>query len=199
MTVLVFIAVASYHSLDQLQGLARQHYPGKTGPWNGTRLDDDVEILAKGIVKLFGFVMPWHNTEMKNDTDSPYKGFRFPPSIIQYAVWLYFTFPLSYRDVELMLTQRGIQVSHETIRTWSYRFGKQFADQIRQYRCKPSDKWHLDEVFVTMNHRRYYLWRKVDSTGMVLDILGRSDAMPRLLNGFSRRFWQAQGINHEPL
>lgn len=86
-----------------------------------------------------------------------------------------------------MLAQRGIQVSHETIRTWSCRFGKLIADQIRQNRRRPTDKWHLGEAFVTMNHRRYYLWRAVDSTGMVLDILVQERRNPKA----ARRFFKA--------
>ncbi|MEM8861775.1 MAG: IS6 family transposase [Chloroflexota bacterium] len=108
---------------------------------------------------------------MKQVDDQLFKGFRFPPSIIQYAVWLYFSFPLSFRDIELLLAQRHVQVSHESIRKWCCRFGPIFADKVRQKRRPPTDKWHLDEVFVTINRRRYYLWRAVDSEGMVLDIL----------------------------
>jgi putative transposase len=100
-----------------------------------------------------------------------FKNHRFPAEIIQYAVWLYFVFPLSFRDVELLLHQRGIVVSHEAIRGWCYKFGPHFANQIRQKRRSATDKWHLDEVFVTINGQRYYLWRAVDSEGMVLDIM----------------------------
>ena len=100
-----------------------------------------------------------------------FKNHRYPPEIIQYAVRLYFAFPLSFRDVELLLNQRGIRVSHEAIRSWCYKFGPHFAYQLRQRRRKPTDKWHLDAVFVTINGHRYYLWRAVDSEGMVLDIL----------------------------
>lgn len=99
-----------------------------------------------------------------------FKNHRFPAELIQYAVWLYFVFPLSFRDVELLLYQRGIVVSHETIRSWCYKFGPHFARQVRQKRRRASDKWHLDEVFVTINGQRYYLWRAVDSEGMVLDV-----------------------------
>jgi putative transposase len=100
-----------------------------------------------------------------------FKNHRFPAEIIQYAVWLYFVFPLSFRDVELLLHQRGIVVSHEAMRNWAYKFGPQFAKQVRQKRRSATDKWHIDAVFVTINGQRYYLWRAVDSEGMVLDIL----------------------------
>ena len=100
-----------------------------------------------------------------------FRNHRFPAEIIQYAVWLYFVFPLSFRDIELMLHQRGIVVSHEAIRYWCYKFGPYFAEQVRRKRRTATDKWHLDEVFVTINGQRFYLWRAVDSEGMVLDIL----------------------------
>ena len=124
---------------------------------------------------------------MNDEFNKLFKGFRFPPEIIQYAIWLYFTFPLSFRDVELLLAQRGIQVSHESIRTWCYRFGPVLAGQVRRKRRRPSDKWHLDEVFVTINRRRYYLWRAVDSQGMVLDILVQNRRNAQA----AKRFFQA--------
>ena len=115
-----------------------------------------------------------HNGAMYQNKERLFKGYRFPPSIISHAVWLYFTFPLSFRDVELMLTRRSIQVSHESIRKWCSRFGPVMAKKLRQKRQQPTDKWHLDEVFITINRRRYYLWRAVDSNGMILDILVQS-------------------------
>lgn len=100
-----------------------------------------------------------------------FKRHRFPSDIIQYAVWLYFVFPFSFRDVELLLHQRGIIVSHETIRCWCDKFGEHFVQRVRRKRRRATGTWHLDEVFVTINGRRNYLWRAVDSEGMVLDIL----------------------------
>ena len=84
-----------------------------------------------------------------------FKNHRYPTEIIQYAVWLYFVLPLSFRDVELLLHHRGIVVSHEAIRTWAYKFGPHFAQEIRRKRRQATDKWHLDEVFVTINGHRY--------------------------------------------
>lgn len=100
-----------------------------------------------------------------------FRNHRFPTEIIQYSIWLYFVFPLSFGDVELLLHQRGINVSHEAIRCWCYKFGPHYAQRIRRKRRPATDKWHLDAVFVTINGQRYYLWRTVDSEGMVLDIL----------------------------
>ncbi len=77
-----------------------------------------------------------------------YKGFRFPPEIISHTVWLYFRFSLSYRDVEELLAERGVTVTHETVRQWCHKFGQTYANQLRQRRARPGDKWHLDEVFL---------------------------------------------------
>jgi putative transposase len=107
-------------------------------------------------------------------TASPYKGFRFPQEIISHAVWLYHRFSLSYRDVEELLAKRGIVVTYETIRQWCLKFGQQYASQLRRRRPKTGDTWHLDEVFITINGKTQYLWRAVDQTGNVLDILVQS-------------------------
>ena len=100
-----------------------------------------------------------------------YARHRFPPDVIQYAVWLYFRFPLSYRDVEELLAERSIDVSYETVRRWALKFGQSFARRLRRTRPQPNDRWHLDEVFVSINGKRSYLWRAVDDEGEVLDIL----------------------------
>jgi len=103
-----------------------------------------------------------------------YKGFRFPQVIISHAVWRYFRFNLSYRDVEELLAERGIVVTYETIRQWARKFGQTYATQLRQRRAQPGDKWHLDEVFLKINGKTQYLWRAVDQHGNVLDILVQS-------------------------
>jgi putative transposase len=102
---------------------------------------------------------------------NPYKHHRFPGEIISHAVWLYFRFCLSHRDVEELLFVRGVIVSYEAIRKWCRKFGQQYANQLRRRRPRPGDKWHLDEVFITINRERHYLWRAVDQDGHVLDIL----------------------------
>jgi len=103
-----------------------------------------------------------------------YKGFRFPQEIIAHAVWLYYRFNLSYRDVEALLAARGVVVTYETVRQWCRKFGQQYANQLRRRRARPGDKWHLDEVFLTINGQRHYLWRAGDQDGTVLDILVQS-------------------------
>ncbi len=105
---------------------------------------------------------------------SPYKGFRYPQEIISHAVWLYFRFSLSYRDVEELLAERGIIVTYETIRQWARKFGQSYANQLRRRRARPGDKWFLDEVFLKIYGKTQYLWRAVDQEDNVLDILVQS-------------------------
>src|ERR1700712_2559761 len=102
-----------------------------------------------------------------------YARHRFPPELIRHAVWLYLRFTLSYRDAEELLAQRGLDISYETIRRWVLKFGPGFARNLRRLRPRPSDQWHLDEMVVSIQGRRMYLWRAVDSEGEVLDILAQ--------------------------
>ena len=103
-----------------------------------------------------------------------YAGYRFPPVIIQQAVWLYARFTLSFRDVEDLLAERGIMVSYETVRRWVRYFGPTIAADLRRRRPKPHSTWHLDEVFIRIDGRLVYLWRAVDAEGEVLDVVVQS-------------------------
>ena len=100
-----------------------------------------------------------------------FKRHRFPPDVIRYGVWLYFRFTLSFRDVGELLAQRGVEVSYETIRCWTLKFGPLIAANLRRRRSPPSGRWHLDEVVVKIRGRRMFLWRAVDDEGEVLDML----------------------------
>src|SRR5215210_6739337 len=100
-----------------------------------------------------------------------YARHQFPAEIIRHAVWLYLRFTLSYRDVEELLAERGIETSHESVRRWVLKFGPMFARNLRRLRPKPTDTWHLDEMVVSIQGRRMYQWRAVDSEGEVLDLL----------------------------
>jgi putative transposase len=91
-------------------------------------------------------------------------------------VWLYFRFPLSFREVEELMLQRGVIVSYETVRRWYAKFTQAYANGLRRRRPRPGDKWHLDEVFVRINGELKYLWRAVDQDGNVLDILVQTAA-----------------------
>jgi putative transposase len=118
-------------------------------------------------------------------TKISYAGYRFPPEIIQRAVWLYFRFTLSFRDVEDLLAERGIIVSYETIRRWAIHFGPRVAADLRRRRPKPHSVWHLDEVKI--NGRMVYLWRAVDAEGEVLDVLIQSRRNKRAALKLMRR------------
>ena len=103
-----------------------------------------------------------------------YSGFRHPPEIISHAVWMYFRFTLSFRDVEEMLASRSIIVTYETVRQWTLRFGQDFANTVRRKQSQRGDKWFLDGVVLTIKGRHHYLWRAVDQDGFTLDILMQS-------------------------
>ena len=103
-----------------------------------------------------------------------YAGYRFPPDVISYAVWLYYRFPLSLRMVEELLAARGIELTYETVRRWSVKFGLGIARRIRSTALARGDKWHLDEVVVAINGKKHWLWRAVDQHGAVLDVLVKS-------------------------
>src|SRR5919199_5283363 len=120
-----------------------------------------------------------------------YAGHRFPAEVIGHTVWLYFRFPLSLRMVEEMLAARGIIVSHESVRQWALKFGQDFANRIRRRLPAAGDKWHLDEVAIKITGQKHWLWRAVDQTGMVLDVLVQSrrdkGAAKRLLRKLLKR------------
>jgi len=96
---------------------------------------------------------------------------QFPAEIILHAVWLYLRFTLSYRDVEELLAERGIETSYETVRRWVVKFGPAFARNLRWLRPRPTGTWHLDKMAVRIGGKRMWLWRAVDSEGEVLDLL----------------------------
>ncbi len=123
-----------------------------------------------------------------------YARHRFPPEIIQHAVWLYFRFPLSYRDVEDLLSERGIDVSYETVRRWALKFGRAYAAKLRKSRSRSDTRWHLDEMFVSINGRRMYLWRAVDCEGEVLDILVQSRRDKKAALKLIRKLLKKQGF-----
>jgi hypothetical protein len=94
-----------------------------------------------------------------------YRRHRFPPVVIQNSVWLYLRFTLSYRDVEDLLAERGLDISYETVRSWVLKFGPVIARRLRRGRPRPRDRWHLDGMVVRIAGKRMYLWRAVDHEG----------------------------------
>ena len=132
---------------------------------------------------------------MKKPPDPHYRH-RFPAELIRHAVWLYHVFSLSFRDVELLLAERGVLVSDESIRRWCLKFGASFASNLRRRRPRPGDKWHLDEVFVRIQGELHYLWRAVDQDGIVLDVLVQT----RRNAGAAKRFFKRllKGLQYVP-
>ncbi len=100
-----------------------------------------------------------------------YKRHRFPPEIISYAVWLYYRFNLSHRDIEDLLAERRVTISYETIRLWCIKFGAKYAGRLKRRHQGYGDTFYIDEVFVKINGKQHYLWRAVDQDGEVVDIL----------------------------
>ena len=125
-----------------------------------------------------------------------YPGHRFPAEIISHAVWLYHVFSLSLRDVELILAERGIGVTHESIRQWCLRFGADFARKPRRRRPRPGDTWHLDEAFLRIDGVLHYLWRAVDQNGLVLDILVQNRRNAAAAKRFFKRL--LAGLKYKP-
>jgi transposase-like protein len=128
-----------------------------------------------------------------------YARHQFPAEIIRHAVWLYLRFTLSYRDVEELLAERGIETSYETVRRWVLKFGPSFARNLRRLRPKPTGMWHLDEMVVSIQGRRMYLWRAVDSEGEVLDLLVQSKRDTAAALRLMRKLLKKQGYAPDEL
>ncbi|MFE7766462.1 IS6 family transposase [Streptomyces sp. NPDC057438] len=122
-----------------------------------------------------------------------HKGHRYPVEVISHCVWLYHRFPLSFREVEELMLERGIVVSYETVRRWCAKFGQRYAGVLRRRQLRPGDKWHLDEVFIKINGEQRYLWRAVDQDGNVLDILVQDRRDKAAARRFLRRLMKRTG------
>src|SRR4029077_6880674 len=123
-----------------------------------------------------------------------YRRHRFSPVIIQHAVWLYLRFTLSYRAVEELLAERGLDISYETVRCWVLKFGPVIARRLRRRRPRPSNRWHLDEMVVRIVGARMYLWRAVDHEGEVLDMLVQRRRDSRAAFRLMRKLLKKQGF-----
>lgn len=126
-----------------------------------------------------------------------FKRHRFPPDVIRQAVWLYFRFTLSFRDVEEMLAERGIETNYETIRCWTLKFGLLFAQNLRRSRPRPTGRWHLDEMVVKISAKRMWLWRAVDDEGEVLDVLVQKRRNTRAAMRLFRKLLKNTGVRPE--
>jgi putative transposase len=120
-----------------------------------------------------------------------YRGFRLPVEIISHVVWLYFRFALSFRDIEELMASRGINVTYETIRQWTLKFGQRYVNELRRRQPQRGDKWHIDEVVLTNKGGHHYLWRAVDQNGHVLEILMQSRRNWRQRSAFFASFSRA--------
>jgi len=129
---------------------------------------------------------------MKKPTPN-YQRHRFPSEIISHAIWLYHRFCLSFREVEELLPERGIVVTYETIRPWCQKFGPDYARRLKKRQGRLGDTWHIDEVFITIQGQRQYLWRAVDQDGDVIDILVQPRRNQRAAERFFRRLLKGQG------
>src|SRR5271163_1086967 len=123
-----------------------------------------------------------------------YRRHRFPPIVIQHAVWLYLRFTLSYRDVEELLAERGLDVSYESVRSWVLKFGPMIARRLRRHRPRPSNCWHLDEMVVRIAGERMHLWRAVDHEGEILDMLVQRRRDKRAALRLMRKLLRKQGF-----
>jgi putative transposase len=123
-----------------------------------------------------------------------YARHRYPKSIIAHAAWLYHRFSLSFRDVEDLLAQRGVEVSYETIRRWCDKFGPTYAAAAKRRNPRRGDIWFLDEVFTKIAGRRQYLWRAVDQDGDVIGVLVQAKRDARAAKKFLRKLLRDQGV-----
>ena len=122
-----------------------------------------------------------------------YKGHRFPPEIISHTIWLYHRFTLSFRDVEGLLAERSITVLYEAIRYWCIKFGLSYARSLRRKQGRLGDIWHVDEMFITIQGERHYLWRAVDQDGDVIDRLVTKHRDRKAAERFFRNALKHQG------
>jgi len=128
-----------------------------------------------------------------NTKKPSYQRHRFPSEIISHAVWLYHRFCLSFREVEELLAERGVTVTYETIRQWCQKFGPDYARKLNKRQGRLGDTWHIDEVFVTIQGERHYLWRAVDQDGDTIDILVQRRRNQRAAERFFRLLLKGQG------
>src|SRR3990167_6127694 len=126
-----------------------------------------------------------------------FKRHRYPGDGIRHAVWLYFRFTLSFRDVEEMLARRGIDVSYDSVRWWANNFGPQIAANLRRRQQRPSPRWRLDEMVCIIGGERVYLWRAVDDEGVVMDLIVQERRDTRAALKLLKSLLKKQGVRPE--
>ena len=121
-----------------------------------------------------------------------YPRHRFPIDIVSQCVWLYFRFSLSYRDVEVLMAERGVNLSYATVRSWCDKFGREYAKRLKKRTGDSGDTWHLDEVYLKVGGKLQYLWRAVDQEGRVIDILVQSRRNTEAARRFFRKLLKSE-------
>ena len=181
--------------VEETDGDGKRRMTGGRGSTRGTPQGGIVSLmLAAGIVTLTAWLRHGRCFSVSGCARYPTVVTRFPPVIIQHAVWLYCRFTLSYRDVEDLLAERGLDISYETVRRWVLKFGRAYARRIQRRRPRPTERWHLDEMVVVIRGRQFYLWRAVDSEGEVLDFLVQSRRNARAAIRLMRKLLKKQGF-----
>ena len=128
------------------------------------------------------------------NNSNPYHGYRFPSAIINYSVWLYHRFRLSFLDIEELLAERGVQVTYEAIRQWCKTFGPRYAKKLRKRQGRLGDQWFIDEVVITtINGEPQYLWRAVDQDSQVIEVLVQKRKNKKAALRFFRKLLKHQG------
>ena len=126
----------------------------------------------------------------------PYRAFRYPAEIMSHVVWLYFRFALSFRDIEELMASRGIIVTYERISPMDVEVPPALCQCVSPASTQRGDKWHLDEVVLTIKGKHHYLWRAVDQNGQVLDILMQSRRNRQAAKRFFRKL--LKGLRYAP-
>ena len=125
---------------------------------------------------------------------SIYSRHRFHPDIIRRAIWMYFRFNLSFRDLEELMAERGVELFYETIRRWVDKFGATYAKRIKCRSEEPSPVWHLDEIYTKIGGKMVYLWRAVDDEGTVLDVVVQRQRNTKAATRLLRKLLKNQGV-----
>jgi len=123
-----------------------------------------------------------------------YKPYRFPPEIIQYAVWLYYRFNLSHRDIEDLLAERGINVTYAAIRLWCNKFGPKYSARLKRKHRGYGDTFFIDEVFIKIDGKQHYLWRAVDQDGEIVDVYLQKRRDGAAAKRFFKRLLKKHGV-----
>jgi len=151
--------------------------------------------IVSAVTMVLSSSRPIGQTDDMKNTKPLYHGYGFPPEIISRAVWLYYRFCLSYRDIEDLLAERGIAVSYESVRQWCNRFGPAYARSLKKRQGRLGDTWYLDEVFIKIRGELRYLCRAVDQDGDTIDVLAQKRRNKKAAKRFFRKLLKGQCVS----